>query len=269
MAVENDNTGGNQAGAGSQGNAGAGQGQVKKKYLNKYDSLDDAVEKGIGGLEQGFHETRQQLKAIQDLLELAINPGSDNRTGFAPIGSRGADQGDQGYNRGPQAIEDTIDAAEWITSPGKALRRVNEARDRNLMNSVGNFVNQAVAGAMAVSDFKRENPDLIEHEHIVSHFMKNLDPRMALDKRLREAAKQTKAYLKSVRGNGKGRDDEAGRAPEGDEFVENPAGLRESDNRQAGDEGVGDNKDDTLDEYIAQRRKDKSKHFAPPVRNNS
>lgn len=239
----------------------AGTGTKGKRYLNKYDSIDDAVEKGIGGLEQGFHETRAQLKAIQDLLELAVNPA----TGTAAIGTRGnADQGDQGYRRGPDAPEDTIDQAEWITNPGRALKRINAARDQQLMNNVGNFVNQAVAGAMAVSDFKRENPDLIEHEHIVSHFMKDIDVRLPLDKRLRQAAKETKAYLKSVRGNGKG-DGEAGREPEGDEYVEGVASGHED--LPIGDEGKGDNKDDTLDEYIAQRRKDKSKHFMPPSRN--
>jgi hypothetical protein len=253
------------ANAQPQGNEGAGK--QGKKYLNKYDSIDDAVEKGIGGLEQGFHETRQQLKAIQDLLELAVNPQNpSNQGGYSSVGSRGAEDRRGEYGRGEFTIEDSIEPAEWITSPGKALRRVNEVREQRLMAGVGNFVNAAVAGAMAVSDFKRENPDLIEHEHIVSHFMKSTDPRLPVDRRLRQAAKDTKAYLTSLRRNGKKSDDEAGRTPNNEEFVEEPTGGNEDLRleERASDDGSGNNKDDTLDSYIAERRKSRQKHFAPP-----
>jgi hypothetical protein len=130
-------------------------------------------------------------------------------------------------------------------------------------------VKRAVAGASAVIEFKAQNPDLLDHEPVVTHFMSETNPNDPLPKRLKAAAKMTRDYLKSIRAAGEG-DDEgegAGRAPSGSEFVEGPAGERAEGSRKGAKKGgEGEPEDDEdLATYIADRRKQRQAHFRAPV----
>ena len=72
------------------GNAG---GHNKRLYFGKYesDSLEEATEQSYKGLEKGFHETRQELKEIRELLESRLAPtegdeyGRDGRSNYNPV----------------------------------------------------------------------------------------------------------------------------------------------------------------------------------------
>ena len=121
-------------------------------------------------------------------------------------------------------------------------------------------------GYMLITEFKSNNPDLVEHEPLMAHFMGITDSRDPIPKRLKEAAKKTREYIASLRGGGEGDDkSNAGRTPNSDEFVEGPGGgsSPSGEVRSKGKEGEGE--DETLAAYIAGRRKARSSHFVPTL----
>ena len=257
MAEANQNPAGNPGAPGSAGSSG-----TQRKIAGKFDTLEEAVEKGYAGLEKANHETREEISAIKQLLE---------QMATAPIGSRGRDDGyDQGYTRGREAPQDDdIDPAEFLSSPGKVLKRREEIRDKRMMENMAKYNQALISNATTVLQFQMKNPDLDEHEELVESFLRKTNQRDPLSKRLREAGKATREYLGKLKGNGSGGGD-AGRSPEDDEFVEGPSGNASGrQNRGEGEgeagKGGGGNQapspDDELASEIQERRQWKSSRF--------
>jgi hypothetical protein len=253
----------NPGGSGS----GDGSGAPRRKLAGKYDSVEEAIDKGLFGLEQGFHETREQLGAIKTLLE----------RGMTPIGRGREDHGynddDQGYNRGRRPREEDgydFDEAEFLTSPKRILRERDKRMIDRAKAEIINTNKRMISDSAAVLRFQMKNPDLDEHEHIVEGFYKRTDPNKNVYERLVDAGKETRKYLAKFKGdNDEGRG--AGRTPDNDEYVEGAGrgadrtGQRGEGEGAAGAGGVF-NPDDQLAQEIADQKAWKARRFVPPER---
>lgn len=190
-----------------------GQGTPKKKIAGKFDTIEEAVEKGYVGLEQGFTKLTQQFGAVQKLLEDALTPQGDT-----PIGDAGRVNA---YGRGTPAAddEDAIDPAKFLVNPGEYL----EKREKKLMGEITRVVQFAVGNATIVNDFKAKHPDLAAHEKLVATFLRDTDPRKKLNERMEDAATAAREYIATIKTGKAGGNKDAGRTPEGDDYVEDPA----------------------------------------------
>ena len=166
-----------------------------RKYAGKYDSLEEAVEKGYGGLERGFQELNEKFANMTRLLEAAVAPQEPVPTvGAASYGQPYTPAGYvDPYGRNPQAPVPggNNPAVDFLMNPQAHL----EAREQAMMQKVGNIVASTVTNAMAVADFKSRNPDMVKHEALVRTFMAQTDARKPVSERLEEAAKATRAYI--------------------------------------------------------------------------
>ncbi len=267
-------------GAGSGGSGGSTTGTQQggtapaKKIAGEFDSVEAAIDKTYNmakGLEQGFHETREQLGAIRGLLE----------RGLAPVGRGG--NGDQGYQRGYSDQqgdgEGEFDDAAFIAQPGKILRLREQRLIARQQQETANFVNAAVSNAMVVARWQARNPDLDteEGEQLVGMMMKRTNPNDPTTKRLNDAGKMARDYIKSLgggqgggAGNGGGSNqgrqvgnEEAGRAASGEEFEPAPAGsgagvgtAAQQEEEEAGKQGLAEDL-----EWLAERKRQRAAHF--------
>lgn len=262
--ADNQNTGtppaaGAPAGQGGTVPVGEGGSQGKRLIAGKYETIEDAVEQGIIGMEQAFHKTREDLAKVTRVLEHVVsssNQPQDYRGGYAPVGTAGNRGND--YGRGAPANDpDYVDPAAFIVNPGQVLQQ----RDQRMLARVANVVQDVVTNAMVVAEFKRQNPDLVPHERIVRAFMNETDASKSYNERLADAASMTKRYLAEVRGN-QGNNNPP---PSGGNYVEHPRG--------AGNPGIPivpgagappvatSEEEQELMEYISERNKDISARF--------
>ena len=190
--------------------AGNAAGTTPRKYAGKYDSLEQAVEQGYGGLEKGFQELNEKFANMTRLLEAAVAPQE-------PVPTVNANQYGQPmqYNDPYQRTAQPQQAAvDFLMNPQAHL----EQRDAQLMQKVANVVSNTVSNAMAVADFKLRHRDLVKHEPIVKAFMANTDARKSIAERLEDAAKATRDYIAQ---NFQAPNNPA---PTGDDYVEPPRG---------------------------------------------
>lgn len=184
----------NKAGTPDAGQPQSDAGNQPKKYAGKYNSLEEAVELGYGGLERGFQELNEKFSNMTRLLEAAVAPQDPVPTvspqGYAPQSSS---YGYDPYGRNPSAPMPggSNPAVDFLMNPHAHL----DQREAALLNKVTNVVTQTVTNAMAVADFKTRNPDLIKHEPLVRTFMGQTDPRKPVAERLEDAAKAARAYI--------------------------------------------------------------------------
>ena len=210
-----------QAGGSNPTEGGAGGTTPPKRLIaGKYETLEDAVENGIFGLENAYHKTREDIAKLTRVIEIAVgggnqNPPVDPRGGYAPVGTAGS-QNYGAYGRG-QPQPDDVDPQRFLLNPGEVLRE----RETRMMRSMASVVENVVGNAMIVADFKRQNPDLAPHERIVSAFMRETDQTKDYASRLADAARMTKEYLVSVRAASGGNQNPP---PSGGNFVETPRG---------------------------------------------
>ena len=209
MAQEN-NTGTPASGQ-PQGNAAGTTQDPPKKFAGKYNSLEEAVELGYGGLEKGFNELNEKFANMTRLLEAAVaaqepvptvGPSSYSQPGYDP------------YGRGTPPSQQQA-AIDFITNPHAHL----QAREDALLQKVGNIVSNTVTNAMAVADFKLRHPELVKHEPLVRTFMAQTDQRKGIAERLEDAARAATAYISQ------NFQAPANPAPVGHNYVEPPRGA--------------------------------------------
>lgn len=256
-------------------NQGTGQGAEggnpapsggRRLFAGKYETIEDAVEQGIFGMEKAFHQTREDLgrvvRAVEHIVGGGNNQGAppiDPRGGYAPVGS-GARQGYDAYGRGqPQYDPDAIDPTQFIVNPGQVLAQ----REAKMLQRVAGVVENVVSNAMIVTEFKRANPDLVPHERVVRAFMNETDQTKNYGDRLSDAARMAREYLTNVRAAGGGN---ANPAPSGGNFVEGPRGGGGPAGSPAtipGQQAPGyvDEEEKELAEYISERNKDIAARF--------
>ena len=252
---------------GQGGNAGEGGNQPgqpggKRLIAGKYETIEDAVEQGIFGMEKAFHQTREDLAKVTRILEHAVGnnrqpqPPVDPRGGYAPVGSPG--RGYDAYGRGaPPNDPDWVDPAQFIVNPSQYLA----VRDQRILGKVANVVENVVYNAMVVAEFKRQHPDLIPHERVVHAFMNETDPSKDYASRLADAAHMTKEYLARVR-------EPSNPPPTGNNFVEHPRGGASPNSQVPIGSPQPDNQSEDekeLYDYIAERNKDISARFGIKV----
>lgn len=289
MAQANQNTGITQnAGSGPQGNAGTGDNNNPnqsndgsgsgdgKLIAGKWKTVEEAVEKGYGGLEQGFHQLSEQVGGLVRILEAAMDPSSQQGGGggYTPVGQGGGGGqgwqpgGGQDYGRGQQQNDpDYVNPADFVVNPGQHLRQRDERLLNRVQNIVATTVTNVVANASVVNDFKARNPDLLPHELTVQGFMRNLDPRIPLAKRLDMAAKQTRDYIGSIKGSGGGPNPNP--APNASQYVEGPRGPAQlggqgNQQQQNSNEGIPLSEQDSeegLAAYINERNNSLAQNF--------
>lgn len=180
-----------------------------KKFAGKYNSLEEAVELGYGGLEKGFNDLNEKFANMTRLLEAAVAPQEPVQT----VGSNSYQPGYDPYGRGtPPPNNYTVD---FLTDPARHL----QAREDALLQKVSSVVTSTVQNAMAVADFKLRNPDLVKHEPLVRTFMGQTDPRRPIAERLEDAAKAARAYISQ------NFQAPANPPPAGNNYVEPPRGA--------------------------------------------
>lgn len=166
----------------------AGTNNPPKKYAGKYDSLEDAVEKGYVGLESQVSGLSEKVANLTRLLEVAVQAPE------APVPTVGANMNYNAYSdpygrtTPPPSNNPAVD---FIMNPQAHL----DARENALLQKVGTIVSNTVTNAMAVADFKLRNPDLVKHEPLVRTFMAQTDNRKPVAERLEDAAKAARAYI--------------------------------------------------------------------------
>lgn len=244
------------------GSAAAGN-EGSKKLAGKYENADAGVEALDRGMTEGFHSIKEELAAMREL--------------FTQVGSRGnADYSDQGYNRGNannggEDADSDLNAADLLANPGKVL----SAREKRMIlqsrRESAALAANLVANATTVVRFQMKNPDLDEHEELVTMMMSRTDPREPLAKRLNQAGKLTRDYLKKL-GKDAGGDEGnrgAGRQADADEEVESP--NKDARGQEASRRAAGDKKDETqtsdeeLAAELAERKARRSRNFGVGV----
>lgn len=190
----------------------AGAPNQPRKYAGKYDSLEDAVEKGYVGLEQQVGGLSEKVANLTRLLEVAVTP-PENPVPQVGSGSYSSQYGDPyGRNTPPQNQQQQV--VDFLTNPQAHL----EARENAMMQKVANVVSSTVQNAMAVADFKLRHPELVKHEPLVRTFMAQTDARKPISERLEDAAKAATAYINQ------NFQAPANPAPRGNDYVEPPSG---------------------------------------------
>ena len=226
-------------------NDGAANSGVKRKIAGKFDSLEEAVEKGYVGLETEFHSMKGEVLAVKKLLEDALSSPDPQRGSTVPVGQSGGDDNSSAYGRGDEL---KIDPAQFLANPGQVIKQVEDRAYARAMKSSADLI----ANAMVVQEFKIRNQDLVQHEALVSSFLQKTDPNKPLNKRLEDAAKETRTYLGNLKAEWTGES----RTPSEDEFVEAPSGER-GQRKPSNDQ----EKDETLDEYVRGRHMERARHF--------
>lgn len=226
-----------------EGGTPIGSGGGDKLIGGKFKSVDDMAT----AFDQGFHGLNEKIGALTKIVEQAVV--SDPRSGGVPVG-RG--YGPDAYGRGQQPTEDDIDPKDFLLNPGQTLAK----REAAMLNRVGNVVVNVVANAMAVQEFKRQNPDLVPHERVVQIFMKEADPRKPINEQLEEAGQKARAYLTSIR-------QPTNQPPTGQSYVEPPAGGQPPSNpmNPAGyPTGMAEDEKELFD-YVKERQDDLNQRF--------
>lgn len=246
------------------GGAASGAAGSQKKIAGKYDSAEHGIESIDKAMTENFHAMQEEQAAMRQLLERALTP----------IGDRGSGGADQGYDRGKATDSegDSVNPAEFLSDPGKILSARERRIQQQTRQETASLAANLVANATTVLRFQMKNPDLDEHEGIVAMFMKETDPRQPLDKRLKDSATRTRAYLKNLRkgnkddGDGEGGEGNAGRKVSDAEFVE---GAARQTGRKVEPAGGGE-KEPTSDEELAtevsERKARRAANFGVGVR---
>jgi hypothetical protein len=215
----------------------------KKKIAGKWDTVEQAVEEGIGGLEKGFHSMSENVSKLTKLVEATLTQ---------PIGREGV-RSDPYQREGRQIVDDEVDPAKFIMNPGEFLRK----RDEKLATTIVNQVVDLLGNVTAVNDFKSSNPHLVKHERVVQAFMKDQDPRLPIRDRLNAAGKAAEAYLTSLKV-----DLNAGNpnpSPQGGDYVEAPSGGTPPRKPIPADDDAEGEK--ALTDYINERNRTMADHF--------
>ncbi len=224
--------------------AGATPEGGKRKIAGKFDSLEEAVEKGYVGLETEFHSMKGEISAVKKLLEDALSAPDLQRSSTVPVGQPGGNNS-SAYGRGGEL---EIDPAQFLANPGQVIKQVEDRAYARAVRSSADLI----ANAMTVQEFRSRNQDLTKHEVLVGSFLQKTDPKKSLDERLEEAAKETRTYLGKLKAEWTGES----RTPEGDEYVEGPGGERTP--RKSANEPEPD---ESLDQYVRGRHMERARHF--------
>ena len=230
---------------------------AKRKIAGKYDSIEEAVEKGYVGLEQGFHSLSENVNKLTRIMESAMAGNDDPAYNATPVG-RGGSSSDP-YNRHPSP--DDVDPKEFLLNPGEFLRK----RDQQMLGQVANIVQNAVANAQVVNDFRSQNRDLSKHEKLVQIFLKDEDPRQPLRNRLDAAAVKAKAYLAQMKAEANG----GNQPPAADDYIDRPAGApyQQRNTQQSAPQSVNAEEQELV-EYINERQAGYASHFGGPSQNS-
>ena len=230
---------------------GAGDEEGVKKLAGKYDSLEHAIESLDKGFTANFHEQSERSSAIEKILERLVD-------GSTSIGTRGDDRNDsyaRGYGRGDDR---EFDSTRFLAEPGRVLHEREEKFREAMEKRTAAITGVIVSNSVTVLRFQMRNPDLDEHEGLVELFMRETNPRDPLGKRLNDAAKRTRAYLKEIKS--KGTEITPGLTPEGDEVIEEP--TAEGAHPRPPIEKAK-SADEILAEEIAEGRAVRAARFAP------
>lgn len=237
--------------------AGGDKGGGQRKIAGKFNSVEEAIESIASSQEKNYHETREDISTIKQLLERAMTP----------IGERGGYE-DQGYQRGRNDEgEDDLNPTEFLSTPGKVLKRREDRMIKQITENQARQTAAMINNAATVLRFQTLHPDLDDHEVLVQGFLKETNPNDPLMKRLKEAGKRTRDYIAKMKkeDNGNEGEGEAGRKPDKEEYVEESAGARQGESGPVGGE-TEDESDDSLAAYVAERKTQKSSRFAAPQR---
>ena len=260
------------------GSSGAGEGKggdQKRKIAGKYDTVEDAIESLVKGSETSYHQVREEIGAVKQLLERVMMPiGTGNNQGQYGQSNQSS-QYDDPYRRGRSARDDQddddFDPTEFLTRPGKILRQREERLTERMVGEISRRNAGMIANAATVLRFQQKNPDLDEYEDLVQGFLQNsTDSREPLDRRLKAAAKLTRERIANLKKSSRDEGDDerdAGRSPGSDEFVEGASDRSGRGSRSNEDEaGKTGTPDDELSDEVMQRKQWKSKRFAAPQR---
>lgn len=238
--------------AGPQAGGSGTEAGGEKLIAGKFKTVEEAVEKGYLGLEQGYHDLGDKVAALTTLIENAVVPAGDP----PPVNDGGAG-GRSGGEGDPYGRDGGVDVTEFLSNPAKTLDEREEKLEKRLVKSM----TSVVTNAMAVGDFKSRNPDLVAHEDLVQVMMKKTDPRKSVATRLENAGKMAREYIVKLKAEGQ---DPGAKPPGGTNYVEGPRGgqppVKPTEEPQP-EEGEAE-----LAAYIRDRNNQMASHFGSEVK---
>jgi len=189
---------------------GANDGGDKKLIFGKYKTIEEA-EEGYKNLEKGFHENRQEISSLKELIETRIPEPQDYGQG----GSYGrAPVADPAVSGAPQA---TQVLTQFYQDPVGTLNAVKESTKAEILKAQ----QQERVMAQRVSQWAERNPDVTPYQELMEYWVQRTDLRLAPEKRLDEAAKKVRERLAELRGSPKGA------SPKPGDYIPGPSGQRD------------------------------------------
>jgi hypothetical protein len=197
---------------------GGSEGGKQKLLAGKYKTVED-LEDGYKNLEKGFHETRQEISQLREIVETRL-PQQDYGQG-GEYGRQVADAPVQ-----PQAAQVLT---QFYSDPVGTLRAVKDTTKQEILQEQ----QRERAMAQRVSAWAERNPDVTQYQELMEYWVARTDGRLAPEKRLDEAAKKVRERLVELRGKPR----EAN--PNPGDYTPGPSGYR-----YEGGTGGGTHQDD-------------------------
>lgn len=158
-------------------------GEERKLFAGKYKDPEDAYK----GLEKGFHETRQEISQIRELLESYRPQGDDyQRGGYAPAPQDNPQEGVETLTR-------------FYQNPDKVLSSVEE---RAAARAAKQFQEQQEANTRMqrrVADWSARNQDVAPHQDMLTYWVNQTDGRLSPETRLDQAAAKVRERLAQLK----------------------------------------------------------------------
>lgn len=187
---------------------GEGQGSGEKLILGKFKTVEEAVEQGYSGLEKGYHETRQEMRELRDLIESRLPEpqyGQTQKDNFVPQG-------------GDQRDPSTQFLTRFYQDPLGTLEQYHQAKQQQQMEVQSRAEAQAARNREALARWSEKNTDLQPYGDLLAFYVQQTDGRLSAETRLEQAAKKVRERVNELRGQSK----QSGPKPE--DHVEPPSG---------------------------------------------
>ena len=192
----------------------------EKLIAGKFKTVEEAVTKGYGGLEKAFHETRQEVSRLADLMEtrFAAQDQSYGQTGRESFGN----PQDQQQNAGTQIL------TRFYQDPEGVFRAVKEQAKQEIYQETNRAQETEARNRAVLAEWTAKNPDISPYPDLLAFYVGQTDARLKPETRLEQAAIHVRKRVTELRGKPQGSGPEPGDHPEG------PSGGGENQQQTAG-----------------------------------
>lgn len=186
-----------------------------KLLAGKYKSVEE-LERGYKELETGYHQNRQELREIRELVETRLPQRDEYQTGYGQGGD---------YSRGQSSqTDDSRTQQEVLTrfyqNPLGVLTAVKEEAKREISEEFTRAQRLQQRNSEAISRWSSKNQDIVGDEvaqRLLTSFVAETDGRLSPESRLDQAADKVRRVLASKKAPGN-------REPNPGDHIESPTG---------------------------------------------